>query len=614
VTFASSTYQQYPERSERQRALHGLVGLLPPICAGAWCGGGLELGARLSEAFAAGAETFLFRDLTLDLKLQLAAETSLFPGVALVWQDLHGGARFMRAKALVLGKRLFGIATLVAGWGVGEDRLEGAVGGVAVDLPFGLTTLLDWADGSTGLGLRFDSARLAGTWWPAWAPDLGGQFALSEGGDPAFGLHLRLRASESAGRTERQSGSVVVTPSSYPAPSGCTRAAEAIAALGLEEVEVTCSEKAGREWLLVAYENRTYRRGPGDAAAAVRQALAGLHPSKDLVLEERLRGAALFVLRCPADPARPCTARSGLGTELGWAKVCSAGPLAPAAGRTDVTVVPQLETLVGTETEFLSPRVTLGPRAAMPLWNGAEAFLEYEVASTWLQGPGFQPPLHPLLWRTLSLHQLGSPWPGVFLRGGVGKFPRQRLGGTGEVAWVPQGGRWLVLLDGGAFFGYPADCPDILCLGEDGRRATLDRFQHRYRGEVLFYPLWAELELGVAGGRYDHGDQVVEGFFGRFFGPWLLRVLGGRSDGRDRAYFAGAMLSGPLAFTAEPLHPFWVRPGLPGQVEYRLRTRVLAPQNFLLDHTAEYEPPPSSLAEHLHLRRRTPYGASVTAE
>jgi len=50
VTFASSTYQQYPERSERQRALHGLVGLLPPICAGAWCGGGLELGARLSGA------------------------------------------------------------------------------------------------------------------------------------------------------------------------------------------------------------------------------------------------------------------------------------------------------------------------------------------------------------------------------------------------------------------------------------------------------------------------------------------------------------------------------------------------------------------------------------
>lgn len=147
---------RYGKQATGSQMYWGAVGLLPYVEVS---GGLANYPANVPAPFS-GADHFLFRHLSGDVKVEVPQFFKYQPSIAFGITDIGGQTHFFRSKYGVVSQS-FGPATFTVGYGSG-DRLDGAFGGVQLALwHTGLSLLAEDDSKTPYAGIRYQSPRIS---------------------------------------------------------------------------------------------------------------------------------------------------------------------------------------------------------------------------------------------------------------------------------------------------------------------------------------------------------------------------------------------------------------------------------------------------------------------
>ncbi|WP_408212702.1 YjbH domain-containing protein [Paraburkholderia sediminicola] len=147
---------RYGQQATGAQMYWGAVGLLPYV----ELSGGLANYPGNVHAPFSGADHFIFRHLTADIKVEVPKFFEYQPSIAFGLTDVGGQTHFFRSKYGVVSQAL-GPLTLTAGYGQG-DRLDGLFGGAQLSLwNTGLSLLAEDDSKTPYAGVRYQSPRIS---------------------------------------------------------------------------------------------------------------------------------------------------------------------------------------------------------------------------------------------------------------------------------------------------------------------------------------------------------------------------------------------------------------------------------------------------------------------
>lgn len=312
------------------------------------------------------------------------------------------------------------------------------------------------------------------------------------------------------------------------------RLAAALARAGFDDIGL------GRrgEHLVVDLENGAWRWNDLDALGValgrVRAALDSA-PARAGRLDLRLRRQGVAVWRadlplaCLADwlAARPCAEAAAAPPRL-WAgaraRVAADDPAVvwwlrgqhPGWQHPRLSLVPDLDTRVGTEYGSFDSTWGVDLVLQWPLWRGASADLAWvralDHSDDYAPGRVFSDFRIDSQWYRAMLHQVVDLAPGLTGRASVGRLFKQLDGGQLELRWAPDDGRHRVGLTSALFNHREVDFQ---------KRSTMASYRY------MVQPLHTALELH--GGRFWHGDKGVLAVSRHWFGDVAVALYLRRS-------------------------------------------------------------------------------------
>jgi len=199
---------------------------------------------------------FIVRDLAANVSFLALPEGRWTPAFSVGVQDLGGAANKFEGRFVVASKTFGNWARASAGYGIGEDVLDGPFGGVELAPVAGLGLVAEYDAERFNAGARW---RLLPTSWEARGfPQLIASAFWTEDEDVSFGIDLSMPLDPGAVRTP------AAAPSRASDPEIPDPVAAALVGSGFENVVV---QRAGAT-LRVEYENRVYNQSELDGLAA----------------------------------------------------------------------------------------------------------------------------------------------------------------------------------------------------------------------------------------------------------------------------------------------------------------------------------------------------------
>ncbi len=538
-----------------------------------------EISGQYSTAQQLNTSRAGMRDLSFGAKLHAPLPAS-WPQFAIGADDFGGSEAFFRSRYAV-GSYDLGPLTLSGGYGFGEDRLNGAFGGLRLHLPWGFSGSIEYdADNPQG-GLRWVS--------PAWhGLQLHGGAMYTDRDDASewsttFGVLVNLNLPESRGLDlkplatpesqtrivkadvpkEDQTSAEAIDEARIERRLIAQRLYAALRAIGFSRASVRWS---GRDELLADVENSAFRVNELDAlgvALGLMAREAGCTTTR-LTVVLRRDGLPLGSFR-----TRSVDYRMFLGDEACsrsipreskyWPVVSVAlyrGPAKTKASADDIVVeggsrpidlalYPRLNYFLGTEVASFAYSASLAADMRLPLWHGAAANVvaltppvenEQFESGRVFDRYGLKGGLE-----TAMLYQtLNSPagFPGLVMAG-VGRLSRIFDGGIAEWRWNPDHGSETFSLRAAHVY-------------DSERKRTRSYASGTYD---LLLPRWrAGLKLGYGYFLYEDHGSFAEVY--RDFGDVRISLFGQHTT-QD---FIGLRLRLPLSPRRSPsVGPFTAR-------------------------------------------------------
>jgi hypothetical protein len=550
--------------------------------------GGPRLIAFPGGRFAFVATDFVIRDLAANASLLLLREGRYTPALTLGVQDLGGAANFLEGRFAVASKRIGEWARVSAGWGIGEDVLDGAFGGIEVaPLPgLGLVAEYDTERFNAGARWRILPERLAARG----VPQLTASAFWTEDEEVSWSVDLSMPLDP--GTLRRPSPS-------RPAPSAPEIAdpvARALVEVGYENVAV---QREGST-LRIEYENRVYNQSELDGlGVALRTAAVAAPPDVEtfelVVTSVNVPTVAVRASRSALDAlaAAPDTTIDTDALSVQWAAGARAGgPRHAGAWRSlDLEVTPVLENVAFTESTVADVRLSVVPslRAQLPgglTLDAAARVAVYQSPRYFLfDGPRPDPQLERATLGWLHRWPLGSGW-GGWAEWSGGRLDVDNLGVRQQTRLASPGGRVQMGLD-------------VALVGP--RTSEVDRLYAV--GSLGAYLPEIGAQVTLFGGQFLDEDRGAGVDVSRFFGDTRVSLFARRTDAES---VAGMQFAIPLS-SRKDLRPLPLRPRVTSAFRPGVQTVVGGDRNPIRRDVGRLLSPETSLAfRHLDWGRLAP--------
>jgi len=523
ISYSNQTKKAWRGTVPRQDNYHLNLGLLPY----------LEFGGRLTEA------PGQVRDLSASAKLQLPMPAR-WPQFAVGIQDVSGGSSHFRTYYLVGSYELYSRLRLSLGYGLGPDRLDGAFGGLELQLNDWLQLVAEHDGEEPAAGLRLKTPRALLPRGLQIALSLAAPVEERKEWSTAVTLSLPLGYDPGAScklfntqpQQTSQSPSSTDMRKSFPpdniSPSRYLALQEILIKEGYEEVRIGLREGHS---LLIELENSRFNHNELDALGQVLGIAHAMFPEGVDSVILRLLNSGLSVLEletgtdllnalydnsCQNPPERPLPlAREMKVTVSPVADVRRETWLTPIGNRrlfhTSLELSPGLATGVGTDYGVFDYRLSAMADSFIQLWRGASARILASVPVAWSDDYREGAPLNPgdnqpRIERIL-LNQTLHPANGVLSLFSGGQFREHLDGIINETVWTSPRGQHQFRLKSG-----------LLKPDEDSLRTPL-LGTYRYAIPAL------DAQLTLTAGKFFAGDKgfILEGK--RWFGDTAIGLF-----------------------------------------------------------------------------------------
>ncbi len=467
------------------------IGILPRV----------EAGAAYSDADIPG--TLLWRDITLHGKIQLLRESDHRPSVAVGASNVRQAVG--DANLYIVGSKVLADGRVRATAGVADGELDGVFGGAEVQLTPWAQAVVEY-DGdrmNTALRLR---------------PTPGAQIDVA---DMQGGVGVQFAYAFGIGPHEPRPGPDVVLIPAEDAASPealAERVADAVLALGMENVQVTVGEGLVGLEIGVTYENRRYYHDELEALGLVFAATARVVPASAATLHAVALDHQVPVLRVSINTgdyraylrgdlaaqefASGVETDYGLRPDIHPSIIVARTRRAESTARSiDVQLVPGFRTILGSEDVTLAVQPSVRPDVDIDLGHGLSVRAAEEVRLSNNLGPlvhyfsGDQ--------RTVNYaFRSGSRLLGHVA---AGDFADERRGVAAEGFMLPGSNSLLVR-------GYVGYLKDMRFFG-GGLGSDFS-----YTGDARYWLSDLDLEANVTVGRYLDLDTGYTLGVRRFFG------------------------------------------------------------------------------------------------
>ena len=561
---------------DRQKNFNFAFGFLPR----------LTIGGRGTVATdATGVD--LARDISANAQFLLLEDKSWWPGVAVGFQDISGGAVFFRSRYVVLSKSLFGRLRGTVGLGTGPDVLKGPFAGAELALNRFVTLLGEYDADAFNAGVRLFPLpeKLEAYGIPRPTVDV----LWQDGRHISWGISFRsilgeakFQAQETARADKRYSRHQAASFAATSLQAVSEQLQAELIERGLENVRITIARLAAGVTVVVEYENRRYNRDELEALGLVLGLAALRTPPLITYIRVIVKEVNIPVLDVSTSveaflafvneqiSAGAFAQQLQVTQQVHWPLATVTPEAVTTIGnrswlKLDVFLRPRIETTILTEVGVADLRFSLLPDAYVQLTPGTVVNVRAALPMT--RTSGFPEQVgDPEVDRVL-LHQalrlpLGSwsRWATGLTQVSIGRFTSEEVGIADETA--------LTLLEG-VFFAKGT-------LARVGPSYTdLNRWVALANGRVR-YPAW-DLTFSVTAGRFLDGDQGATVDLSRFFGNTEVGVFLRHSDNGS---LAGLRFAIPLTLDKE-LPPWRVRPRLPDLFAYEQRTTVFTDRNVI---------------------------------
>ena len=534
--FSDQIEPEWRDRVPRQENYQFSIGVLPHV----------EGGVRLIEADRQA------RDLSANIKVRVPLPEA-WPRLAFGIQDIAGGAPHVRTAYAVLSHDVSRLR-LVAGYGIGPDRLDGFFGGVNLRVTHWLHLMAEHDTDEAAGGFRLLTpdgflpwrTRLAATARTSLEKDVGDlDFAASLRFPLGRDVRAPLPRSEPPSSPDQtahfqrdlQGGG---SANDFPAAE-LAEIRRLLAAHGFENIRIGVE---GRDILYVEFENSLYNHNELDGLGVALGTVLEAAPDDFVYFRLRLKNENLPVFemsgltglwrdffRHPEDETPTVVTLLCLRENLRAGNPPTARPSAlrllpgtanPKRFRPTLMLHPGLDTAVGTDFGVLDYRLSLKADLFLPLWAGAVANVRGDFPLAWSDDYGEGGALDtrgtdPALERVF-LNQAFRPTPAVTTLFGGGMYLKDVYGVLNETVWTPDPGVHRLRMRVGRFD------PE----GEGGRTVVLGSYR------LYFSPL--DLFIEGTAGRFFGGDDGYQIELRRFFGDTAVSAVYTRTDEHIAAF------------------------------------------------------------------------------
>jgi len=524
----------------------------------------------------------LERDTQANASLLLVRESSNRPALAVGVHDLGGFSTDFQGRYAVASKTVAGRARVSLGYGIGPDFLDGAFGGVELDLIPGRITAVGEYDAE-----RFNGALRVVPFPRSWVergyPVAQASVMATEGEGIAVAVGLRMPldrsavepAAESAGAPDR-----IAESDDLPA---------ALARLGLENIAVSHGPDGA---FILEYENRVYNQSELDGLAVVlreaaRRAPAGTDRVRAVI---KSHDVPLYVVEVPvSDLEAPALDRSlTVAVRAAAAGGSGTATAESSRGRIDLVGIPRIENEQYTESAVYTARYLFTPELRARLFRGTAVDFAVEIPiwqdSRYRFIDGELP--DPAVDRLAVRHFRRLPTPTaqpLWMEWSAGRLTRQKLGIRQQSRWIPGNGR-LALDTDLALVGDSVDAVEQVMALASAEISVPER----------------GLLLRVTGGRFLQEDWGLSVALSRFFGDTQLSLLARHSQIASQV---GLGVSIPLS-SRRDLSPGPVRPRMTSAWEDQVLQTVRDERNPILRTVATEFPSRHRLSTHYFDRGR----------
>ena len=446
-------------------------------------------------------------DITIHGKVRLLKEGRYQPAVAVGASNLRASVGepnyYLAASKTLFGDRL----RASAGWSHGS--IDGPFGGVEVRLLPWATGIAEYDSDRINTGLRLTPTRRLQVDLANMKGGLGTQaaYAFEMGSDVRERPGVELKRSPAGGNPDVIAG----------------RLADAVLALGMENVQVVLAE--GPEGLVagITYENRRYYRNQLEALGMVLATAAQTSPERVVAVSVVILNHDVPVLRFGTDLKDYLAYVRGdlptpryaemISVDHGTRPLIHPSTVVATTRRrartrltADLSLTPLVRMIVGSERFDLAVRTAALPQLDVDLGRGWELSAAKEFRLTGNLGAfnGY------FSNDQLSANYVSRLGPQLVTHIAGGEFADKRLGGAAEAFWLPGGSPLLVRGVAGRL--------------QDRRFGFSGDWNSTYLGDVRYWLGGDAAELGVTFGRYLDGDTGFAVSAGKFFGDDELRL------------------------------------------------------------------------------------------
>ena len=543
----------------------------------------LEIGGRIIEA------PKVARDLSANVKLNipLIPKTPYWPKLAVGFQDMGGGSRFLQNRYLVSSVDLWRFR-LSGGYGFGPDRMKGGFGGAEFKAHEYVYLLGEYDTKETNFGIRLLSPELLQMPLHLHATVKTSLNHKPDQPEFAFGIQIPL-----GGAPKRAPSTVPSSPAVPPLPTKNSAAAEPKNASPLDQTvsgvietdtrssNITVEEHLknvqqqmtktgfqnvrfglrGTESVVVEYENPIFSHNELDAIGVVAgTVLAGLPPEVRLI-ELVLRKADLIiaVLEAPAEGLRSYLQQGGNEVRLqekirvrralrNEQQIVYLGPAAnstPFSARLEL--YPGLTTYVATDVGVFDYLLSLKPDLYVNLWKGAVAQLRADIPVAWStnldDGKMYRNDRNDARIDRALLHQTIA-LPAAFMgRAGGGMITPDTYGTINELAWTP---------------GEGAHSLQLFQVLAQKKKSGITTDYSAYTAGYRYYSSLMDTSIRIDGGRFWTKDTGITLELKRFFGDVETTIFYKNSqlpDHGGNVQAGGITFALPLTFRKEVTRP-----------------------------------------------------------
>jgi hypothetical protein len=446
-------------------------------------------------------------DVTVHGKLRVVKEGRDQPAIAIGASNLRPSVGKQNLY-VVASKTLFD-DRLRASVGWSRGGLAGPFGGMEVRLSPWATGIAEYDGTRFNTGLRLTPTPRLQVELAEMKGGLGGQAAYSfeMGSDVRGKPGVDLQRAAAGGTPDLLAG----------------RLADAVVALGMENVRVVMGKTPEGLVAGITYENRRYYRNQLEALGMVLAVAAQTMPESVVAVSVVVLNHEVPVLRLGTDlneylgyvRGDLSAARYAAAIEVDHGTRPSVSPASIVAttrrrARTalsaDLSLTPLVRAIVGSENRDLSVRTAALPALDADLGSGCslQAAKEVRLSGSFGMFDGY------LSEDQLNANYVSRLGPDLIAHVGGGQFTDRQVGGAVEAFWLP--GRSPLLVRGFA------------ARLQDRRFGVAGDWGWMYLGDVRYWLGGESAEVGVSCGKYLDGDTGFAVSAGRFFGDDELRL------------------------------------------------------------------------------------------